>query len=396
MCQDIVNNTASQGPFKGVDPRIARPNIVCKQRAGSQNATPFIADSLASLRLPVINGADVFFAQETKENRNGMEEASFIDMVTNLNDIYKRMAKGLGVEIGAEFPNSNLKLVDQLTIAMEGIKSLLPSPFYFNVEYNVGDGHYITVYAECTCIEQWNVMEIGKLVKKLKKNSPKFHDFFLSFIRSFAWRNGIAFWWQNDYGNTIDYMDEQYSDACSADNENCDGDEQEFYERGMDKKEWSNEIKLYKTGKAFDYQNLIYANEKLSATTLLEQLASFKRPPRGLDELVRIGCEMMTGISNEDFEYMPHDDNDDYNSYLRYDAQYAIVWALMSLTTTQHGESMDADATEGVQQPVWHIEIKKGFDQTIDFEHWESCFGYPEKLRLFFDKAYQIIKDYTK
>lgn len=382
MCQENGNISTSQGTSQGAIAGIAGQKTLRKQRAGTKAPVTFFADSLASLRVLPKTGPEVFYFQETIDNGEDFAEGTFMEMIDDLWMVYKDLQKAIGfkeVENESDIKNEHPALA--LNYLFGCILKLLPEGFEFNIEYNDRNDHFITIYSECTYVNGWNVIEIGKLVKKLKRYNEPLHDLFICFIASFANSLNVSLWWQGEYGHTLERMDERRYEF------------EEDMEEDMHAA-WVKEINYYKKELPNDYKQLIKNTHIKSAKLILEQLETLKRVPVPIAEIIKEGCALMNGLKLDDFIYMPNQDEE--NCYLAYESQHGIIWDLESVATQEHQEYIDSEAGEGIQEPVFSIDIMKGFDQVIDTSKWIEAIKFPKQVALFFEKAQDSITKYFK
>lgn len=221
------------------------------------------------------------------------------------------------------------------------IMPLLPG-FEFDIERD-GDTYMFVVHKPAEFAWTWPAFEIKYIVTELERKNPKLLSLFLAFMDSLINDCGIPGWWQFDESWRLEEqllnMDMEYEDI----------NEEECIRHTRD---LERTIRLYKTGRANDYEDLLRTARNRSVSSLEKSLKKFSKRNPLVSWLYEALEFLKMDYSMHDFEYRPEGE-EAYDEGLPFGEQSAVIWDWEDLYTNSITEMLDATAQgTGVLSPV--------------------------------------------
>jgi hypothetical protein len=374
MPANIKTKRASPRIRKGTFKRSNRPAAGCKRSAGPQkDHSRIIGNSIFALTLKKKPGLEVVSKVESKKYRID-DEDDFYKMYADLLACYHQAMKITGQPTKYDPFGSGLEIGVSLSSIVKSFKeNVAPKDANVNIDYNVDDGYYFTVYRYAPFDCYWHAFEVKPIVKKIK-NDPQLHKLFIEYIKAFMNYTGIDGWWNGGMG-FADYMLE----------EKIDNWENEMGEEFEDKKELNKamaDLKNYKNGIAHEYKNIITRAASIAPEQLIKKILPYKRSRIG--KLMLAGCEFMKYPGTQsDFIYYEMEHNGDVEG-LRFDQQAAIIWDWDDYYTDMQEECLDAEANGcGIVEPILNYSFKKSLNE-FSKEEFERRLKWPAELTRIF------------
>jgi len=376
------NNGSKSSPEFGSsiqDGTKERP-LTCQGNESAKENGNIIASSLHSLKLKSKPGSEVFYKTgcRIKKYYNDADhddedaEALYTDLYDCVSNAHYLLKKAFTVP-------EKLELHEKLHYILQKFEKLLPHDFYFNVDKK-GSRYHITIYSYCNFPTEFHGFEVGTVLTKLHRNSPKLEQIFLLFIKSFCEKIKVQPWYY-----LMDYTIERFEEIIENDREAFDQIEDEARKA----------VRLYKSGKPHYYETILKELEPVTPEDIRKQLKGH-RADHPIVKLITDGCTLMEKpLEWWDFDYMPVPEDECHGYYLRLDSQIGIVWAWNDIIFKDHEEMMNADANEGVQDPFLSFEVTP-FTKHLNFELLEKNRDFPKEVSDFFWFANNRTKDYNE
>jgi len=262
-----------------------------------------------------------------------------------------------------------------LTMALRGLRSLIPRDFDFNIEHTNGV-FYIIAYKVCNWPRMWHCLEVGPALLKLAKKNKPLHDLYLSFLRTFSEKAGVGLW---DFGE-LGYAAESLDDWLAEDDE-------------AGKAEAIACLKEYRMGYIHQYLKRIRRSKVMKPEDLSRRARRFKAG-NPIANLIYQGAEILKGgYSIHQFIYSHEGDSEDL--FLELDLQLNIAWDLNDSITGHCETLLDSMAQEGVQEPVAALNIYSD-TQLFDFDGLRKKSEWPDDLSNFFTRAWELTESFKK
>ncbi|MDF2189317.1 hypothetical protein [Paraflavitalea sp. CAU 1676] len=357
---------------KAVTGRKPGSKVVCQRGAEGATAAATIADSIHSVKLETKSGIYVFCNQSNAT----VEEDEVNDMCDEIWTIYRNMlAKIKKEKLSLDPLAAGLSPATALTMALRGLRALIPADFEFNIEHSKGV-FFIVVYQFCDFQRMWHCLEVGPVLLKLAKCNKPLHDLYLSFIRTFSQSAGVGLWDSGELGYAAESMD----DYLAEDDEKGRAEALEC-------------IHLYEKGYIHDYLQRIKRAPVMKPAELLKRARRYKAG-NPIANLIYQGAQLLTrGHSVHEFTYIPAGEVD--HPYLDLDLQLNVAWDLNDKVTAHCEYMLDGMAQEGTQDPVAALNI---FTNTkdYDFDALRKKATWPDELSQFFSRAWELTETFKK
>lgn len=363
---------------------LQRKNRKKQGRAGRRrpepNAPAIIANSLFALTLNPVPGVVV---ESNKSLQNGAFKI-YDDLLLCLNKIISSSG-----EI-PKLPADDLPIERKLDALMGLIKRALK--LEFNVEL-IEKKFCVVVYHKCDYVNYLPAFQVGPSLLKVKKQNPRIHDLFVSFLKTFVSVACVDTWFDFAFENSREYLKDtiwQYEN---------DGD----YRQDIDP-DWMDEAKKdleeYETGLPTVYQKLLRRTKNpKSAADLLKSANRFKAK-HPLLKLIRKGCEVLDPrFSMWKYNYNPDIDNQDEDNRDGYSLEFInqamICWKYGGPVDDEYNSWIDSHANEaGVDLPICKSVIHPNKNGRFNKEEFIEMCLWPSRLAEFFSDANHILNNY--
>lgn len=390
MPSKTIHTRIAQGVRKSPKIRNAGQGSTCAGGAEKNNYPTVIAASIYDLKLSEKKGPVVFrtigFQHGTVPPAESLEK-----MYSDLFKAYSNMRKLLFKEYGIESISTHAGADNDIAMALHNmlleVKKMLPIGIEFNIQKSKGaEPYFFEIYFPVEFSTQWYSIEINKVVKKLRSDSPALHNLFLSFLKLFTSQFGVDMWYQGYMASSIDQMSDRIEDM------QLEYDMELPFEAKLIQ-DYKKDIQAYKNGEPAKYQKLIVAAKKYKSSELINAVKRFKRAPEVV-QLITEGCKIMQyGYTLKDFRTPDLEEMRESGFFLELDSQTNIVWDFDDSATSEHEQSLDATAHEGVEEPMCVLNITAN-NKKIDFEKLKEKAAWPGKLDNFFHNANNLINTY--
>ena len=218
-----------------------------------------------------------------------------------------------------------------------------------------------------------------KIINPLVKLKLPFHLSLDYIFEHFMFELDIEPWWQ-----LMNYLFENMENEM-YDNDELDDD----YKKGLQR-----ELRLYKEGKAYWYQEQIRTAMPADTEEILSRIKHFKKNP--IVELIIEGCELVKQrFKWSDFAYVELNADEYSDVYLRLFYQYCVGWTYEGAAWEWHEEYINAEANEGIQKPIANFKITPRI-KSIDFNRLEQMRQFPDVLYSFFNNANRLLNEYER
>lgn len=263
------------------------------------------------------------------------------------------------------------------------LNGMLGESINYTIEQDANDVFYIKAFQEAQYREQWNIIQVGPVLKKLNRWYPEMCKQFIDFLAAFS-RTGIEYWWEGNYGyHTTDVLVNtlEENDGLEAD-----------YKRALRR-----EIERYNSGIAYGYEKRIMAAHE----ALVARMAYYAYLDDGLTSLKKVkGCAPIKRVIRAGIKLMKLDKKiqdfgwypgvgDYYDEGLKYEDSNHIIWDVHGMAQEMFQEWIDAEAGEGLRAPHQTMIINSHTSAIFKPDDW------PIKLNDFFDLACDEINKFT-
>lgn len=386
MPKKSIRTGTAQAARSGIEKRTKRQPAPCRGRKGSENSGTIFADSIFTVTFQPKSGTEILFIHGAHEFRQSILVGDGFTLDTqqlyaDLWNCYRRAHKL--IEPGKPIINPLTKLKftysRSLDYIFERFRHLIPQNWLFNVDKEPKGGYYFTIYSDVPSDPEISAFFIAGAVKKLYRNNVKLHRLFLEFLKCFMYELDIEPWWR-----LMDYSFE------SMENEMYDNHKlEEDYKKGLQR-----ELRLYKEGKAYWYQEVIRTAMPIDTAEILSRVKHFRKNP--IVELIIAGCELIQQrFKWSDFAYVELNADEYSDVYLRLFYQCCVGWTYEGAAWEWHEEYINADANEGIQRPIANFKITPR-TKSIDFNRLEQMRQFPDVLYSFFNNANRLLNEYER
>lgn len=375
MPTQIKNKRIARRPGKGAAKREDQKGSRRKGGHGSQAPAPkVISNSIFALTLANKPGVEIVEKLDGKVRRYFGDD-NYRRMYGDLLECYHLAMRKNGTPTAYDPLQSGIEIGMALYSVIHSFREhIVPKDCDLNIDDNELDGYYFTIYKTVDFEEWWHAFEIKHIVKKLKHNKP-LHDLFLCYIKTFMSHTGIMGWWDGGMGYADFMLEERI--------ENWEFEYGDEFENEQELNNAKAALESYKTGEAYQYEQLIRKSRVLPLKKLQKAIEPYKRS--GIGKLMMEGCTFLEqpGTIN-DFIYSEFEM--EQGEGLRVDQQAAVIWDWDDAYTDMQEECLDAEAQGcGVIAPILNFSFNKHL-KSFDKENFEKRAGWPKALTDFFSK----------
>lgn len=355
--------------------RASRSAAPCPGQRATPSTVAVLGNSLFAIRFREKPGPEVFFST----------------MGYRLDDVdvfYKGVLKSLarlhflkeGKPLTFDPIRKGLSYPVSITWMLRRIKEMIPAGCDFNIDRDKS-GYRIVVYRYCNFRPEWCVLEVGPAIIKLQKENSALLHLFLSFLRAFGERCTVELWDRGLMGNSLEMLDDNVLQM--------EGDSSP--EEIADIKKT---IQEYRSGLPAKWAKMIRKARKVSPRALQVHAQRFKAG-NPIANLIFQGAELLKPeFRLYDYLYYACGE-EDYGCYLHLLDQAAIIWKAGDHLIHEHESYLDAEAQEGIMQPVAYVCID---DKTTsaDLTKLRSKSSWPLQLQDYFRRAGELLAKYTR
>lgn len=336
------------------------------------------------------------------QNEDPKEIAVYRDLVR----AYNQGAELKGIEkiIYKQGNTSTAAIAELLNLFKQNI---CPAGFEVNIDEhyhrktNVQHFHF-SIYKEISFPNYWHFFELKHIVLDLKKTNTKLHDLFIVWLRSFIYWCSIPSWFEGPMADSqyvlsnytaelSDMLEKKDTPEVKAAMENNGYSEKEMRERlaAIEKT-----MKVYATGEAQDYMQMLIKTKPVKPHYLLRSLKKFA-PQHKLVKFMKNGCELMKEIVGiNDFCY-ERASGDDYEC-LSFDQQVTIIWDWHDHYTGCYSRHMeDLSYQLYVGSPTLCASILPSGTYGLNIEELPKHVEWPKKLSALQGEFQKIAERFT-
>lgn len=381
------NQTARAARKAGKD-LLSRKNKKKQGRKGGRRPDPHtpavIANSIFALTLNSIPGVVV---EGNKTLQIGASK-----MYKDLSLCYQQLVSSLGVapKLPAEDKPADLKVSDLMIL----IRRALHQKMDFNIEF-IEKNYCIVLYYRCMYANYLPSIQVGNALLKVKKEAPRVHDLFISFLKRFISVTKIDVWYDSNLQHSIGCLEDTlFQNQQEAEEYGPDNVDPEWIE------EAKKDLELYEKGSPAEYTKLLLKGKRIdSVDDILKALSRFRKK-HPLLTVIKKGCAIIDpSCSMYKYGYNPDKDSDeeyDDNYCLEFANQAMIHWKYEGPVCDEFDSWIDCQANEGVKEPICSVIIHPKAKQKLNEDEFSKMCEWPSKLVEFFSNANEILNKYTK
>lgn len=340
MPQKTNKGKTAQRSRRGAHVGATRSEAVGKRRQEKEVPSGPVANSFRELKLVPKSGLQVNAILKGKNSELPEPEKLYNDLLACFRRYY-RLTQG---------KESKIDFVKDLGVSYsQGVyhvssmfKELVPKLAEVNIDQSQGGECYFTIYQAVAFGSYFHVVEVRFILEELRKMGKAYEELWMDFLNAFKRYIRSPFWFEG--GTMFDWA----LDSWALERV----DEMD----GEDKDSALAEIQSYAEGEINQFAKALVKRKKCTPKQLLQRISKVKTN-WGLFKAMEEACELMEikfGMDSFEYDYLQGD-----GAGLRVEFQHCIVWDNEDFIAGEVHMYMEAEANEGVWDPVARMEVDK-------------------------------------